>query len=209
MVLLVNRMHDHEVEQAQVAWGQAPEEGRADYKESPRRHLSAGGASLVANGQPMSRPQNRGAAWAAECRVDGILVWLLNETGVAKVVPGKLWEGTALHRPATGKARPCSVESPSVGFIVGGTNLICSRPLRTTYADCASVRRSVSGNLLGGPFCPLAKWSVPHEDVQAQRTWWACPEAVDCRMASIRSPSAMGSVAPSLTGCFCQCACWM
>lgn len=116
---LMKMMHAYETNTAEAAYAQLPDADRPPYEEPPRRQVLAGGASMAANGQIMSCRQNRGAALAAECEVEGVFSWFQNEMGVDKAVPGKLWDGNVWHRPVMDKSRAFTVESPWFGFIAG------------------------------------------------------------------------------------------
>lgn len=119
MTQLSTRLQAYEKARYDEAYNAVPEEERPDYDPPPRRQVLAGGASMAANGQLMSCKQNRGAALAAECEVEGVFTWFQNEMGVDKAVPGKLWDGNAWHRPVMDKSRAFSVEAPWFGFIAG------------------------------------------------------------------------------------------
>ncbi|CAK0862761.1 unnamed protein product, partial [Prorocentrum cordatum] len=119
MTKLVNRLHKYETDSYDAHYNALSAEERGEYDPPPRRQVLAGGASLPANGMIMSCHQNRGAALAAECEVEGVFSWFQNEMGVDKAVPGKLWDGNAWHRPVMDKARAFSVDAPWFGFIAG------------------------------------------------------------------------------------------
>ena len=191
MSKLMRMLHDHEKAVAEAAYNQLPSQGRPPYQEPPRRQVLAGGASMAANGQIMSCTQNRGAALAAECEVDGVFTWFQNEMGVDKAVPGKLWDGNVWHRPVMDKSRAFTVERPLFGFIAGAhipeifkatindyfglrERLTASfeepmwlsiREIREACARLATTSRKPV-DFMAGLLLPLFRWSVSRDDGQ-------------------------------------------
>ncbi|CAK0824195.1 unnamed protein product, partial [Prorocentrum cordatum] len=171
MTKLVNRLHKYETDSYDAHYNALS--------------VLAGGASLPANGMIMSCHQNRGAALAAECEVEGVFSWFQNEMGVDKVVPGRLWDGNAWHRPVMDKARAFSVDAPWFGFVAGAhipetfkatindafglrERLAASfaepqwLTIRQIREACAQlpVRSRKPADFVAGVLLPLFKWSV-------------------------------------------------
>ena len=189
---------------AETAYNQLPEDGREPYKEPPRRQVLAGGASMAADGQIMSCRQNRGAALAAECEVDGVFTWFQNEMGVDKAVPGKLWDGIVWHRPVMEKSSAFTVERPWFGILAGAhipevfkatfsdafglrerLTVSFEEPIwlniREVRAACAQLSTAIRKpvDFVTGMLLPLFKLSVSREDGQdfkASEQEQSCPE---------------------------------
>ena len=86
----------------------------------PKRKGLAGGGSLAAAGFAASQTQNRGAMFAVEPEVHGIISWLAQESAIDKAVPGKLWDHVTWDRPVMSSGKGFCVQEPFFSFVAGG-----------------------------------------------------------------------------------------